>query len=318
MGQALAQQDGDSSSQPGDQEEADDQPVDDETGPDTPSVSEGDQSEDLAASASDECPPNFALDPTTGECDSILGPCPEGETRGESGYCAVMPEECPPGMYINEDPLCEPCPIEGDIPSECISPEPGPEPEPEPEPIPDVNNTTSPGNATIITINNAIAQAFSSSTYNTNVLQQLAQNTLLVGEETVPIQGMIRANDSRLLSTFDPFHLIGGSAIAYLPTSNISSPSLPLASSSVTPPSKLQLIALDGDSQQYVTLPSVKMPVLENSYKTVLGEAFRGTNPFTGEQVIVDNIEALFLLNESNQTVSLGYGSSVALLTIVR
>jgi len=324
MGQALAQQDGDSSSQPSDQEEADDQPVDDENGPDTPSVPEGDQPEDLAASASDECPPNFALDPTTGECDSILGPCPEGETRGESGYCAVMPEECPPGMYINEDPLCEPCPIEGDIPSECISPEPEPqpqpepEPEPEPEPIPDVNNTTNPGNATIVTINNAIAQAFSSTTYNTNVLQQLAQNTLLVGEETVPIQGMIRANDSRLLSTFDPFRLIGGSAIVYLPTSNISSPSLPLVSSSVTPPSKLQLIALDGDSQQYVTLPSAKMPILENSYKIVLGEAFQGTNPFTGEQVIVDNIEALFLLNESNQTVSLGYGSSVALLTIVR
>ena len=138
-----------------------------------------------------------------------------------------------------------------------------------------------------------------------------------MGEETVPIQGMITANDSRLLSTFDPFHLIGGSAIVYLPTSNISSPSLPFASSSVTTPSKLQLIALDGDSHQYVTLPSVKMPILENSYKTVLGEAFQGTNPFTGEQVIVDNIEALFLLNESNQTVSLGYGSSVALLTIV-
>jgi len=92
---------------------------------------------------------------------------------------------------------------------------------------------------------------------------------------------------------------------------------LPFASSSVTTPSKLQLIALDGDSHQYVTLPSVKMP-LENSYKTVLGEAFQGTNPFTAEQVIVDNIEALFLLNESNQTVSLGYGSGVALLTIVR
>ena len=62
----------------------------------------------------------------------------------------------------------------------------------------------------------------------------------------------------------------------------------------------------------------MKMSVLENSYKTVLGEAFKGTNPFTGEQVTVDNIKALYLLNESNQTISLGYGSSVALLTIVR
>ena len=62
----------------------------------------------------------------------------------------------------------------------------------------------------------------------------------------------------------------------------------------------------------------MKMSVLENSYKTVLGAAFQGTNPFTGKQVTVDNIKALYLLNESNQTISLGYGSSVALLTIVR
>jgi hypothetical protein len=146
----------------------------------------------------------------------------------------------------------------------------------------------------------------------------LAESSLLVGEETIPLQGMIKANDSRLLSTFEPFRLIGGSAIIYLPTSNISS-STPLVSSSyITTPSSLQIIALDGDTQQYVTLPSVKMSVLENSYKTILGEAYQGTNPFTGEQVTVDNIKALYLLNESNQTLSLEYGSSVALLTIVR
>lgn len=62
----------------------------------------------------------------------------------------------------------------------------------------------------------------------------------------------------------------------------------------------------------------MEMPVLENSYKTVLGEAFEGINPFTGKKVTVDNIKALYLHNQSNQTVALGYGSSVALLTIVR
>jgi hypothetical protein len=195
-----------------------------------------------------------------------------------------MPENCPPGMYINEDPLCEPCPTEGDVPSECTASEPVPQPEPEPEsepqpepepepvpapePKPNLNNTTNSGNATIITINNAIAQAFSSTTYNTNVLQQLAENTL---------QGMIKANDTRLISTFDPFRLIGGSAIIYLPTSNLSSSSSssPTSTSFVTTPSNLQLIALDDDTQQYVTLPSMKMSVLEHSYKTVLGEAFQ-------------------------------------------
>jgi hypothetical protein len=60
------------------------------------------------------------------------------------------------------------------------------------------------------------------------------------------------------------------------------------------------------------------MPIMENSYKTVLGSAFQGTNPFTGAEVTVDNIKALYLLNKSNQTISLGDGSSVALLTIVR
>jgi hypothetical protein len=322
VNQAVAQQDGDSSSN--DLEESDNQQTENENGLEMPDDSGGSPSEDLVAPPSDGCPADFALDPTTGECDSTLGSCPEGETRGESGFCAVMPENCPPGTYINEDPLCEPCPTEGDIPGECAAsgpepqPQPEPEPEPQPQPLPNLNNTTNPGNATIVTINNAIAQAFSSTTYNTNVLQQLAENTLLVGEETIPLQGMIKANDSRLLSTFDPFRLIGGSAIVYLPTSNISSSSSLISSSFVTNPGYLQLIALDGDTQHYVTLPSVKMSVLENSYKTVLGEAFQGTNPFTGEQITVNNIKALYLLNESNQTISLGYGSSVALLTIVR
>ena len=82
-----------------------------------------------------------------------------------------------------------------------------------------------------------------------------------MGEETIPLQGMIKANDSRLLSTFDPFRLIGGSAIVYLPTSNLSSSILilPTSSSFVTTPSNLQIIALDDDTQQYVTLPSMKM-----------------------------------------------------------
>jgi hypothetical protein len=288
--------------------------ADNENGPGTTSDSEGPLLVDQAAPAIDGCP-HFS--------SSTLGPCPEGETRGESGFCAVMPESCPPGMYINEDPLCELCPLEGNIPEECTAseaePEPQlkPEPQSEPEPQPNADNTTSPGNTTFVTINNAIAQAFSSTTYNTNVLQQLAQNTLLIGEETVPLQGMIKANDSRLLSTFDPFRLIGGSAIVHIPTSNASS-SLPLISSSfAVTPNTLQLIALDGDTEQYVTVPSVKMSVLDNSYKTVLGEVFQGINPFTGKKVTVDNIKALYLLNESNQTVSLGYGSSVALLTIV-
>ena len=47
-----------------------------------------------------------------------------------------------PSWYVlNEDPLCEPCPTEGDIPSECTAPQPqveqepetGAEPGPEPE-----------------------------------------------------------------------------------------------------------------------------------------------------------------------------------------
>lgn len=204
---------------------------------------------------------------------------------------------------------------------ECITSDgppqsPQPEPEPEPEPQNNQTNTNQTGNATIITINNAIAQAFSSATYNTNILQQLAQNTLLVGEETVPLQAMIKANDSRLLSTFDPFRLIGGSTIIYLPTSNISSLTSTTAATTIS--DKVQILALDGDNNQAVLLPSIKMPIEGDAYKTVLGEAFQGTNPFTGEQITVDNIKALFLFNGSNQTITFGYGSSVALLTIVR
>jgi hypothetical protein len=117
----------------------------------------------------------------------------------------------------------------------------------------------------------------------------------------------------RLLSTFDPFRLIVGSAIVHIPTSNASSSLTLISSSFAMTPNTLPLIALDGDTQQYVTVPAVKMSVLD----AVLGEVFQGINPFTGKKVTVDNIKALYLLNESNQTVSLGYGSSVALLTIV-
>jgi hypothetical protein len=167
-------------------------------------------------------------------------------------------------------------------------------------------NTTQPGNTTFVTINNAIAQAFSSTTYNTNVLRQAAQNTLLVGEETIPLIGTIASSDSRLLSTFDPFRLVGGSVIIYLPTSNIPFPN------------PIQILALDGDSNEMAILQSSKIPIGGNAYKIVLAAAFSGINPATGNQVNVDNIKALFLINNSNQPVTFGFGSSVALLTIVR
>jgi hypothetical protein len=82
-----------------------------------------------------ECLHNFVLDPTSGKCDPTKGPCPAGEIRGDSGFCAVMPEECSPGKYIDEDPLCQPCPTEGQIPDDCIQSEnKAAQSEPQPEP----------------------------------------------------------------------------------------------------------------------------------------------------------------------------------------
>jgi hypothetical protein len=299
------------------------------------------------------------FDPSLPKCTPGPEGCPEGFNMNEDGQCFPRHEGgCPEGYHSHEDdesgrciPNSVPCDedyiMNPDFPScdrkesvcqvhpelnECITsggpppqPELGPQPQQEPEPQTNQTNTNQTGNATIITINNAIAQAFSRATYNTNILQQLAQNTLLVGEETVPLQGMMRDNDSRLLSTFDPFRLIGGSAIIYLPTSNISSFPSPSPSLFPSPPTtvttisdKMQILALDGDSNQVVVLPSIKMPIAGNAYKTVLGEAFQGTNPFSGNTVTVNNIKALFLFNMSNQTITFGSGSSVALLTIVR
>ena len=67
-----------------------------------------------------------------------------------------------------------------------------------------------------------------------------------------------------------------------------------------------------------VTLPSTMIPIEGNTYRIVLGEAFNGINPLTGEQVSVDNIKALFLFNDLTQPITFGSGSGVALLTIVR
>lgn len=66
------------------------------------------------------CLDGTVFDPTSNECDSETGECPQGEVRGESGFCARMPEACPPGTYIDEDPLCIPCPTSGQIPDKCI------------------------------------------------------------------------------------------------------------------------------------------------------------------------------------------------------
>jgi hypothetical protein len=177
---------------------------------------------------------------------------------------------------------------EGHIDEGCEATPPGEE-TPATPPLTNGGNTTQPGNATFVTINNAIAQAFSSTTYNTNVLRQAAQNALLVGEKTIPLQGTIASRDSRLLSTFDPFRLVGGSVIIHLPTSNIPSPK------------PIQILALDGDSNEMAILQSSKMPIGGNAYKIVLGAAFSGINAATG-----------------NQIIAFGSGSSVALLTIVR
>jgi hypothetical protein len=60
------------------------------------------------------------------------------------------------------------------------------------------------------------------------------------------------------------------------------------------------------------------MPIEGNAYKVVLGEAFTGINPVTGNEVNVDNIKALFLSNELDWTITFGDGSSIAILSIVR
>ena len=90
-----------------------------------------------------ECPDNFVLDPTSGKCDPTKGPCPAGEIRGDTGFCAVMPEECSPGKYIDEDPLCQPCPTEGQIPDDCIQSE-NKVAQSEPQPEPQTSGLTQP------------------------------------------------------------------------------------------------------------------------------------------------------------------------------
>lgn len=66
----------------------------------------------------------------------------------------------------------------------------------------------------------------------------------------------------------------------------------------------MQIIALDGNSNEVVTLPCTKMPMQGNGFKTVLGEVFEGTNPYTGGQVTADDVKALFLFNSSNKTMA--------------
>ena len=61
--------------------------------------------------AEPECYEDESYNPTTGDCGYVFGSCAQGETRGESGFCAPMPESCPPGTAIDEDPICEPVQI---------------------------------------------------------------------------------------------------------------------------------------------------------------------------------------------------------------
>ncbi|MGH9988159.1 MAG: hypothetical protein ACRD8W_29840, partial [Nitrososphaeraceae archaeon] len=140
------------------------------------------------------------FDPSLPKCTPGPEGCPEGFYTNEDGQCFPAHDEgCPEGYHSHEDdesgrciPDSVPCAddyiMNPDFPScdrkervcqehpeldECITSDgppqpPQPEPEPEPEPQTNQTNTNQTGNATIITINNAIAQAFSSATYNTN------------------------------------------------------------------------------------------------------------------------------------------------------
>jgi hypothetical protein len=94
----------------------------------------------------------------------------------------LIDEGCPAALRqlpnVPDDVIGQPGPEDTGTTTSLPPAPDGTTPPPPPTPTTGGNNVT---NGTFIAVNNAIAQAFSSTAYNTNVLQQAAQNRAVTG-----------------------------------------------------------------------------------------------------------------------------------------
>lgn len=221
------------------------------------------------------------FDPSLPNCVPIAGKCPEGFAMNEDGQCYPR-KPCPPGFERRDDDESGAClPIPG------YKPQP-----PQSQPPRDVN-------IIITEINNQIRNYYTTSSPLTSCTAQ--EKTLPLGPSTMAQDGI------RILASFEPCILIDGSAILNLPDSN----------------NNLKLVAIDLEGNELhkaVEVELQKGQTITNDqtlYNVDFAQSITGLSPITNQEDTIQDINSLFLLNDSPGQINFVSDNSVALNVIL-
>jgi hypothetical protein len=219
--------------------------------------------------------------PSLPKCAPINGKCPEGFAMNEDGQCYPR-KPCPPGFERRDD----------DETGACL-PIPGYKPQP--------TQSQPPRNINIIIteINNQVRNYYTTSAPLTSCTAQ--QKTVPLGPGTMAQDGL------RILASFEPCSLIDGSAILNLPDSN----------------NNLKLVAVDLEGNELhkaVEVDLLKVQTIANDqtrYNADLAETITGLSPVTNQEDTIQDINSLFLMNDSPGPINFVADNSMALNAIL-
>ena len=217
--------------------------------------------------------------PSLPKCAPIDGKCPEGFAMNEAGQCYPR-KPCPPGFERRDN----------DETGACL-PIPGYKP-PQPQPPRDIN-------IIITEINNQIRNYYTTATPLTSCTAQ---------EKTIPLGPSTMAKDGvRVLATFEPCRLTDGGAILNLPDSD----------------NNLKLVAVDLEGNEVhkaVEVDLRKVQTITNDqtlYNADFTQSITGLSPVTNQEDTIEDINSLFLLNDSPGPINLVPDNSMAFNAIL-
>jgi hypothetical protein len=221
------------------------------------------------------------FNPSLPNCVPIAGKCPEGFAMNEDGQCYPR-KPCPPGFERRDD----------DETGACL-PIPGYQPQP--------TQSQPPRNINIIIteINNQVRNYYTTSAPLTSCTAQ--QKTVPLGPSTMAQDGL------RILASFEPCSLIDGSAILNLSDSN----------------NNLKLVAVDLEGNELhkaVEVDLRKVQTIANDqtrYNADLAETITGLSPVTNQEDTIQDINLLFLMNDSPGPINFVADNSMALNAIL-
>jgi hypothetical protein len=245
-------------------------------------------------------PPDDAclFDPSLPKCAPIDGKCPDGFLMNENEQC--FPDKpCPTGFEKRDEDETGKCYPIGATPIPTPEPTPTPTPTPSPKPIPIV---------IIIDINTQIRNYYSTLTVTST---STPTSCTTPQDKTISLgPGTMANNGLRLLAVFEPCRLVDGSAILNLPSGN-----------------NLKLLAIDleGSGSNIVVHKAVVIEtqgtqrVTNNQvlYNVGFTGTVTGQSPITENADTIQDINALFLWNDSPRQINFVDDNSIALNAVL-